>query len=99
MTPVDKPFTVKIRATPGVMSTNERLLKDLEQIRRVAFVLEKEAGDSRGSGVIEEKYTAALDGLDASRASMSAAEYAEALSVVVSLLSRFVDSNLERKRF
>lgn len=57
MSPLDKLFTVRIKAAPGVMNTSERLRKDLDQIRRVAAGFEKDEGDSRGSAVIEERFS------------------------------------------
>lgn len=46
--------TARGRAVPILMNTPERLQQDLEQIRRVATTFEKDEGDSRGSGAIEE---------------------------------------------
>lgn len=60
MSPLDKLFTVRIKAAPGIMNTSERLHKDLEQIRFVAAGFEKDEGDSRGSAVIEERYARGL---------------------------------------
>lgn len=64
MSPLDKLFTVRIKAAPGIMNTSERLRKDLEQIRFVAAGFEKDEGDSRGSAVIEERYAKGLEEME-----------------------------------
>lgn len=83
MAPVDKPFTVRIRAAPSLVSSSERLPKDLDQIRRVVNAFEKDAGDSRGSVAIEEHHAAELAKVEANKEKLSTNEYNEAFDSVV----------------
>lgn len=77
MSPLDKLFTVRIKAAPGVTNTSERLHKDLEQIRRVAAGFEKDEGDSRGSAVIEEKYAKRVEEIEAAAESRGGGDEGE----------------------
>lgn len=61
MQPSEKIVFAKSKLTPSVMSTPERVAKDLESIRLAAATFEKETLDTRGSEVIEARYDAGRD--------------------------------------
>ncbi|KAI5475890.1 hypothetical protein MNV49_000723 [Pseudohyphozyma bogoriensis] len=58
------PIFMRTRATPGLLATPERIVKDLESIRRAAASFEKETGDTRGSEAIEERHSRVIDETD-----------------------------------
>lgn len=87
MAPLDKLFTVRIKAAPGVMNTVERLRKDLDQIRRVATGFEKDEGDSRGSAVIEEQFAKLTNELESTREEVGDEEIESKMNALVSLVT------------
>ena len=67
MTHIVKPFTTRIRFAPEVACRPERLQKDLVNIRKLAALLEAEAGDLRKLKV-ESKQSSNPEDIDANGA-------------------------------